>query len=391
MKLLTYTSLFPNCAQPFHGVFVYQRMVHFARRPQNKVVVVSPMPWVPTWLSAPKYSFVRAVPDQEEIGGITVFHPRYLLIPKISMALHGLLMFLGSHRLVQKLQQDNKFDAVDSHYVYPDGLAAALLARLVNLPLFVSARGTDMNLFPRFRLIRPMIRWTLRNAVGGIGVCKPLRDAMVEMGLPPALATVIGNGVDLHRFKPVSRSSARQQLGMRQDAIILVAIGALIPRKGLHFLIPAFARTARANHYLYIVGEGDQRRELQALAEQHNVSDRIFMIGVRPNEELNLWFSAANLSCLVSSREGWPNVLLESMACGTPVLATRVWGVPEVVVSSNLGILVDQNVDSIVKGLQDGLERQWDRELLIEHARSRTWDIVAEELEQYMFQRLESD
>jgi teichuronic acid biosynthesis glycosyltransferase TuaC len=390
MKILTYTSLFPNRAQPFHGVFVYQRMLHFARRSQNQVVVVSPVPWVPKWVSSPEYAGASTVPEREQIGGMTVFHPKYLLIPKISMPLHGLLMFLGSYRLVRTLQRENEFDAIDAHYVYPDGFAAALLAAALSLPLFVSARGTDMNLFPGFRLIRPMIRWTLGKVVGGIGVCKPLRDAMIEMGLPPLRATVIGNGVDLQRFQPIERGAARQRLGMQQDAVVIVAIGALIPRKGFHFLIPAFARTARQNQYLYIVGEGSQRSELEGLAKQHGVADRVLLAGARPNEELNLWYSAANLSCLVSSREGWPNVLLESLACGTPVVATKVWGVPEVIVSSNLGVLVDQNADSIAEGLRTGLARQWNREVLIEHARSRTWEVVADELEQYLKTRLRS-
>jgi glycosyltransferase involved in cell wall biosynthesis len=299
-------------------------------------------------------------------------------------------MFLGSFRLVRNLQCKMKFDAIDAHYVYPDGFAATLLARATRLPLFVSARGTDMNLFPKFRLIRPMIRWTLRKAMGGIGVCTSLRDAMIETGLTSDRATVIGNGVDLERFRPIERFAARQQLNMRQDAIVLVAIGALVPNKGFRFLIPAFARIAKENHHLYIVGEGAQRRELEDIATHHGVADRVSLVGGRPNEELNLWYSAADLSCLVSAREGWPNVLLESLSCGTPVVATKVGGVPEVILSPSLGVLVEQTIDSIQEGLLIGLERRWNREALIKYAQSRTWDVVAEELEQYLRAKLQS-
>jgi len=384
MKILTYTSLFPNRMQPAHGVFVYQRMAHFARRPGNSVVVVAPVPWVPKFISASNYRKVREIPHEEQIGELTVYHPRYLLVPRISMPLHGLLMFLGSCGLARKLQREHGFAAIDAHYVYPDGFAAALLGRLLALPVVVSARGTDMNLFPRFRLIRPLIKWTLRQVAAGIGVCAPLRDEMCKEGLPPERARVIGNGIDLQRFQPVDRAEARRRLGIPEHATVLVAVGALIPRKGFHLLIPAFARIARVreSYRLYIVGEGDQKKELQELAIQHGVEERVSLVGAWKNEELRYWYSAGNLSCLVSSREGWPNVLLESLACGTPVIATHIWGVPEVIVSPELGVLVEQTVDSIAQGLTTALERPWNRETLIQYARLRTWDVVAEEVEQ---------
>lgn len=375
--------------EPVHGVFVYQRMVHFASRPGNRVVVVAPVPWVPAWVANPKYAKIREIPSQEQFGGLTVFHPRYLLIPKISMAFHGLLMFLGSCRLVRKLAHSENFVAIDAHYVYPDGFAAILLGRMLKLPVVVSARGTDMNLFPMFRLIRPMIRWTLRRVTGGIGVCTPLRDAMVEMGLPFDQSVVIGNGIDLERFRPMEQAEARRCLGLPEDATVLVAVGALIPRKGFHFLIPAFARIVqqRPNCHLYIIGDGDQRRELEGLARDHGVDDRVHLVGGCPNEKLRNWYSAADLSCLASSREGWPNVLLESLACGTPVVATQVWGVKEVIVSPTLGVLVEQNVGDIARGLEDALSHSWDRQGLIGHAASRTWGVVAEEVEQYFSSR----
>ena len=367
-------------------------MAHFARRPGNKVVVVAPVPWVPAWVANPKYARVREIPYQEQFGELTVYHPRYLLLPKISMVFHGLLMFLGSRRIVHKLAHSENFTAIDAHYVYPDGFAAILLGRMLKLPVVASARGTDMNLFPSFRLIRPMIRWTLRRVIGGIGVCAPLRDAMVEMGLSSKHSVVIGNGVDLERFRPVEQGAARRSLGLPMDGTVLVAVGALIPRKGLHFLIPAFAKIVqqRPQSQLYIVGEGEQRRELEELAREQGVADRVHLVGGCPNENLQNWYSAADLSCLVSSREGWPNVLLESLACGTPVVATRVWGVQEVIVSPTLGVLVEQSVEAIAQGLKDALDRPWDRQALVRHAGSRTWDVVAEEVEQYLNSRLGS-
>jgi glycosyltransferase involved in cell wall biosynthesis len=301
------------------------------------------------------------------------------------MAIHGMLMFLGSFHLVRKLHKELSFDCIDAHYIYPDCFAAVLMGKRLGLPVIASARGTDINLFPSFRLVRPMIQWTLKNTAGNIGVCRALADEMIALGAQADRVTVIGNGVDLDRFQPVDQAEARRKLDIPADAQVIVAVGALIPRKGYQFLIPAIASIASRYPKLkaYIVGKGD-RTELQELCRKYNVEDRVFLVGSRPNEELNLWYSAADLSCLVSSREGWPNVILESLACGTPVLATGLWGVPEILVSPELGIMVAQERQAIADGLSQALSRAWDRDAILRYARTRTWDVVAQEVEQYL-------
>ncbi len=299
-------------------------------------------------------------------------------------------MFLGTFTLVRRLHRKMKFDCIDAHYVYPDGLAATLLARLLKIPVIISARGTDINHFPKFRMIRPMIRWTLKQSDGLVGVCTALKDAMVEIGAQPAKVQVIGNGVDLQRFAPIDRAAARRKLGISEEGKIVVSVGSLIPRKGFQYLIPAFAKVAPRHPglQLYLVGEGNFRRELEGVVSKSGMQGRIHLVGNRANEELALWYSAAEVSCLVSSREGWPNVLLESMACGTPVVATRVWGVPEIIVSSELGIMVEQNTEEIANGLERALQTQWDRTTLVQHARTRTWEVVAEEVEDFLAARV---
>ena len=392
MRVLTYTSLFPNQLQPAHGVFIYQRMSHFARRDGNEVVVVAPVPYFPSWLPASKRNVYANIPKQEQIGNLAVYHPRYLLIPKISMPVHGWFMFLGSYFTVRRLCRENQFDAIDAHYVYPDGFAAVLLGKIFNLPMILSARGTDMNLFPKFKLIRPMIRWTLQRVRGAIGVCTPLQDAMLESGLAPEKATVIGNGVDTSRFYPVDRVEARKRLSIPQDAQVVVSVGGLIERKGFHFLIPAVAKIAPRFPLLklYIVGAGEWEGKLQSMIKELGMRDRVFLTGPQPNEQLNFWYSAADVSCLASSREGWPNVLLESMACGTPPVATRVWGTPEVITSPELGIMVEQSADSIASGLEIALTRDWNRQKIAQYARQRTWDVVAAEVEEFFHAKLQT-
>ena len=390
MRVLTFTSLFPNAAEPLLGVFIYQRMVHFARRPGNIVQVVAPVPYFPSWLPWSRWHAMSRVPKQEQIGDLTVYHPRYPLVPKISMPVHGFLLLLGSFLLVRRLKREMRFDCIDAHYIYPDGFAAILLGKFSRVPVVLSARGTDINLFPSFRLIRRMICWALQRAAGVIAVCQALKDAMVDLGLPAEKIRVIGNGVDLERFQPVDPREARRRLGLPEEGPIIVSVGALIPRKGYQFLIPALAELAPRypGLKLYIVGEGDFRVELDTLVRETGLTARVFLVGSRPNAELKFWYSAADVSCLASSREGWPNVLLESMACGTPVVATRVWGVPEVIVSPELGVIVEQNREAIAAGLELALQRRWDREELVRYARTRTWEVVAAEVEHYLASRI---
>jgi teichuronic acid biosynthesis glycosyltransferase TuaC len=386
MRVLTFTTLFPNPAQPTLGVFVYQRMVHLARRAGHEVRVVAPVPYVPSWLPSRRWRALSQIPHEERKAELTVYHPRYLLVPKISMPLHGWLIFLGSLRCIRRLKKEMNFECIDAHYIYPDGFAAVLLGRHLGVPVVLSARGTDINLFPSFRFIRPMIRWSLRRAQGLIAVCGALKDAMVELGAAPDKVRVIGNGVDLQRFWAVEPAEARKRLGLPETGRIIVAVGGLIPRKGFHYLIPAFAQVAGDDPSLslYIVGEGESRGLLETLSKKFGVAERVHLTGSRPNEELRYWFSAAEVSCLVSSREGWPNVLLESMACGTPVVATGTWGVPEVVVSPELGVIVEQTPESISKGISTALQKKWDRDAIRRYAESRTWDDVAAEVEDYL-------
>jgi glycosyltransferase involved in cell wall biosynthesis len=390
MRILTFTSLFPNSVQPLRGVFVFQRVAHLARRPGNLIHVVAPVPYFPSWLPFERWQAEGRIPHEEAIGNLTVNHPRYFLLPKVSMSLHGRLMYAGSVSLVRKLHQKMSFDCIDAHYVYPDGYAAVLLGQKLDIPVIVSARGTDISLFPSFRAIRPMIRWTLQHAAGVVGVCEALKDAMIELGAEGAKACAIGNGIDLERFGPVNRGEARRRLEMPEDAEIIVSVGNLIPLKGFQFLIPAVAQIAprHPSLRLYIIGEGESREELEALAREKGVAERVFFVGRKPNEELKFWYSAANVSCLASVREGWANVLLESLASGTPAVATRVWGTPEVISSPEKGVLVEPNTASIAAGLEQALGRTWDREMLAKSARQRTWDVVAKEVEDFLASRV---
>ncbi len=385
LRVLTFTSLFPNAAQPNLGVFIYQRMAAFAAREGNSLEVIAPVPWAPSWVSGVRRSIFQRIPDAETIGSIHVHHPRYALLPKVSMPWHAWLMYRGSIGLAKRLHAERPFDCIDGHYIYPDGRASLLIGEALRIPTVVSARGSDINLFPGFALIRPQIRRTLLNAAGRIAVCDALKAVMRDVAKAARDIRVIGNGVDPARFFPSDRAEARRQLGLPKEERVIVCVAALQPVKGHEVLFRALQRLTKIfpSVQLYLLGDGPLRSSLEDLSQSLQLGGQIHFAGACPNEHLRPWYSAADVSCLVSSREGWPNVVLESLACGTPVVATRVWGTPEILKSPDLGVLVQQDADSIAAGLEQAIQREWDRENLVAYARSRDWSVVGQEVEAY--------
>ena len=385
MRILTFTALYPNSANPLQGIFIHQRVNHLARR-GNSLEVIAPVPYFPSWLPVERWRQFCKIPTEEVIDGVRIHHPRYPLLPGISMPAHGILMYLGSLSLARRLHRENPFDCIDAHFVYPDGFAAVRLGKTLHLPVVVSARGTDVNLYSSFRLIRPKLRWTLANASGAIAVSADLKNKMTTLGIPGEKIQVISNGVDTERFQPRDARSARKQLGIPEASIVIVSVGSLIESKGHHLLIEAVGKLAErfTSLQLYVIGEGVYRARLEEIVREKKLQERVLLPGNRPNEELCLWFNAADLSCLMSSREGWPNVVSESLACGTPVLATRTGGIPEIITSPEFGMLVERNFDSIVAGLEQALAKTWNRAEIARHSRSRSWDAVANEVEAFL-------
>ncbi|HEY2547604.1 MAG TPA: glycosyltransferase family 4 protein [Candidatus Acidoferrum sp.] len=386
MRILVFTSLFPSSTRPDFGIFILQRISHLAQRPGTTVKVVAPVPYFPSWIKSSRWGKYGLLSSEENVENLRVYHPRYPFLSGILMPLHGFLMFVGSFLLVRRLHRQYQFDCIDAHYVYPDGFAAVLLAKMLGLPIVVSARGTDINVFPSFRSVHPLIVWSLRKAAGIIAVSGSLKNAMISLGLPAEKICVIPNGVDIRRFHPFPQGEARRTLGLPADGKIAVSVASLTEGKNHPLLISAFAKMLGNSRgaKLFIIGDGPMRPVLQTLVAELHLDNSVVLAGAKPNQELALWFSAADVSCLVSSREGWPNVLMESIACGTPVVATRAGGVPEIIYSTDLGLLAEQDIDSVAAALESALAKTWDREALARHAQSRGWSEVAKEVEQYL-------
>lgn len=377
MKLLTFSSLYPNSVQPSQGIFVENRLRELLASGKAESRVLSPVPWAP-WGSGflSSYATFRKIEARAERHGIPVTYPRFFLIPKIGMTLAPTTMFLSLYRSVRKLIDDGyDFDLIDAHYFYPDGVAAAIIGRMLNKPVVITARGTDINLIPDYPLPRRQILWAAEQAAGLITVCQALKDTMVEMGVAENKIFALRNGVDLVRFHPGDRAEARKAFGASGKT--LLSVGHLIERKGHDLVIRAM--TELPDYHLLIAGDGPERENLQSLAQQLGVNRRVrFLGGVRPENMCQLYNSGDAL-ILASSREGWANVLLEAMACGTPVVASNVWGTPEVVTGPEAGVLMPElSPQGVIQGVRTLFAQLPERTVTRRYAEGYGWGPTTE-------------
>lgn len=372
VRLLTFSTLYPNAAQPEHGVFVENRLRHLVASGETASEVVAPVPYFPA--SAKMFGawarYAR-VPEREERHGLMVHHPRYPVVPRVGMHVAPHLLYRAMLGPLRRMLTAQRFDAIDAHYMYPDGVAAVWLGRALGLPVVVTCRGTDVNLIPRYRMPRRMIQGAIAGASAIITVSAALRDAVVELGAPPEKVRVLRNGVDTALFAPPpDREGTRAALGLSGPT--LISVGHLIERKGHHLVIEAL-RELPEWHAL-IVGEGPERTRLEALIAANGLASRVSLLGQQPHAALPALYGAADTLVLASSREGWANVLLESMASGTPVVATNIWGNPEVVRTPEAGVIVERDARSIA----DGVRRLWanrpDRAATRAYAEQFGWD-----------------
>ena len=341
IKTLLFSTLYPSSARPIHGIFVETRLRELLKSGEVETQVVAPVPWFPfsgeRW---GEYGRFAATPRFEQRNGVDLHHPRYFLPPKIGMNIAPHTLARGALPTIRKLMRDGfDFDLIDAHYYYPDGVAAGFLAKWLGKPFVVTARGTDLSQIPQFAYPRRLILDTAARASASIGVCAALMDSLAELGADRQRLHVMRNGVDLERFQPVDRIEARQHLGLPVDRRILLSVGLLIERKGHHIAIEALKQLPE-EVLLVIAGSGPERERLQNLARECGVADRVQFAGQVPNDQLKRWYSAADALVLCSSREGWANVLLEAMACGTPAIATDIWGTPEVIQRREAGRLM---------------------------------------------------
>lgn len=370
MRLLIVTSQFPIAGEPNRGRPIYQTVRELSRLAQ--VRVLSPVATYPRWAQPRSYLY-RASDEHHSVPGCDVEYVRYPALPAVSRPFNGRLCA----RAIAAPLRAFAPDLVLSYWLYPDAYGAMLAARQAEVPLVVGARGSDLRVRDAIsrRLTRPVLHAARRLLV----VSEDLgRVAERDYGAHPDRIRAIPNGCDASIFHPADRAEARRALDLPADAEVVTYVGRLVPEKGLRELLAAAGalRASRPRLQLVLVGEGPMHGELAALAAAGELPVRF--AGTRPPAEVARWMCASDLVTLPSYSEGHPNVLVEALACGRPVVSTPVGGIPEVVDAAS-GVLVPaRDPAALAEGLREALERDWDEAALARRF-SRDWRQVAQD------------
>lgn len=374
MRVLSFSYCFPQPGRPTWGVFVAQRLAALAR--QVELEVASPVPTLPLLGRLGSAS----LPQQDEVMGLKVWRPRFAYLPGLLKSLDARLYARGLHGWLVRYLQKRTVDLLDAHFVWPDGVGVWLLARQVGLPYAITLRG---KIYPCLDVPaqRRQCADALRNAAAVISVDSRMAQIAVDLGAPADRVHVIPNGVDRKRFQPMNRVEARAQLGLPADGRLLVTVAHLGPRKGHREVIEALRLLPRDVRLVLVGGDpagGANERALKSLARRTGVADRVILAGPQPYDRIPLYFAACDASVLASYREGCPNVVLESLACGRPVVATDVGAVPDLIDEARNGRIVPaRDVKSLTEGIRDVFEREWPPEAVRSSRAVRSWDEVA--------------
>jgi len=379
MKVLFISNLYPSSVEPARGTFNQARLDYWHRR--FDVKIIAPISW---FFIKGKFTPAKPVPAYEKIDGLDVYHPRAFYLPKVFRNLNPYLFAQSIRPLVKRIKQEFNFDQIHADWLYPDACAAAKIARELDVPLTVSVAGSDANVYLQYRIRRRQILAMLDQAATVVVRSDALRQVLIQHGVAPAKAVLIYNGVDCDRYRPMPKAAARQQLQLNFDGPLLVYVGRLSPEKGVSDLLQAFARVpapAGQPVRLLIVGDGFLRADLQSEAAALGIADRVIWAGSKPPQEIPTYLCASDLLCLASHREGVPNVVLEANACGIPVVATKVGGVPEVLTEQTAVLAPPQNPVGLAQAIQMALAKQWDPNLIRMTAQHYSWPENAAQME----------
>ena len=371
LRILTFSTLYPNAAKPQHGVFVENRLRQLLASDEVSARVLAPVPYFPfRGERFGRYAAFARAPRSESRFGIEIDHPRFLAVPKVGMAAAPFLLYASARLAAARLQRAGHiYDLIDAHYFYPDGVAAMMLGRVLGLPVAITARGSDINIIPDHAMPRRLIRWAANQADGVIAVSSALATKLSELGIERSRITVLRNGIDETLFRPTTPFGSEGQV---RSSPLAVSVGNLVPLKGHDLAITALQQIPDLR--LWIVGAGPERSRLEALSSSLGVDGRVRFLGTVPHERMPEVYSAADLLILASEYEGWPNVLLEAMACGARVVATNVSDVPQVITRPAAGAWIrERTPPELARAVREVLAEPLPREQTRAHALAFTW------------------
>jgi teichuronic acid biosynthesis glycosyltransferase TuaC len=371
MRVLIMTKIFPNRIEPLSAPF--NRKQFGALAAFCDVEVVATIPWFPGSASFRRWSpagRLHGVPAHDRIEGLEVVHPRALFVPKIGNAVSGALYAasLVSHVWPYR----GRVDVVLGSWAYPDGFAAVMLAELLGVPAVIKLHGSDMDVVARMPGPRRCLKWALPRAQRVVAVSQSLGRAAAELGVDPDRIDVVPNGVDTATFNPSDREAARRELGVAHGSSVVLFVGRIEREKGALDLVQALGAPELRHVQLVMVGDGSALASCRQVALASGA--RVEFKGALPHTEVARWLAACDVLALPSWHEGMPNAVLEALACGRRVVATSVGGIPDVLSSDTLGVLVPpRDISALATALAGALRAPYDAAKVAAKAQVPNW------------------
>jgi glycosyltransferase involved in cell wall biosynthesis len=373
LRIAVVTAHFPSSGQPTHGRPAYQTLRLLSEK--CAVRVFYPHAAYPSWLR-PRSRGYHALDASYRLPGVQAEYHDYPVLPLLSRPFNG----GTAARVLLPHVRDFAPDLVFSYVLYPDGYAALKIGQALSLPVVVMGVGSDVHsIGDRFSAMRT--RALLREADFVLAISDDLRQRVVAMGAPAEKTRALISGCDLSVFHLRDRVAARRKLGIDPAAEVVVYIGRMDVKKGLRELIRAAAKLhpARAMLHVYLVGEGPDRPLIESAIQASNAGSYIHALPECSFDEVAEWMAAADLVTLPSYMEGCPNVVLEALASGRPVVAAKVGGIPEIMNSECGELVPPRDSGALAQALASVLDRSWNAETISAHW-SRGWETVAQEL-----------
>ncbi len=389
LRILSLSCAYPNPVEPQLGIFVRRRLQQLAGLSEVRVAA----PFTVVKYGNPKGKRFRIgknqCPDDRQDGAIQVVHPRWFYVP-FGGGLTAFLLFLQVLYPLARMRRLFPFEVIDTHFGYPDGIAGALLSMALRVPFTMTLRGNEPK-HARNLAGRCCMGWALRKASRVFTVSERLRQFAIGLGASADRVKTIPNGVDTSVFFPRDRRACRDKYGLAPDRLIVLSAGALVERKGHHRIIEALGAFSGEGTevQLLIAGgagpEGDYESRIRQAISSSGLRQAVRFLGVIDSEAMAEVMSAADVLCLASTNEGWPNVVHEALACGTPVVATDVGAIPDMLPDNRYGLIIPVNDDSALRSaLKKALKMTWDRPAISAWGMARSWRQVAQEVLQEM-------
>ncbi|MDB5322681.1 MAG: family glycosyltransferase [Phycisphaerales bacterium] len=352
MRVLAVTNLYPNPYQPHRAPFNRQQLRALAA--QHELAVIAPIAWTDE-LMLRRPGGAGLMPGRRAIcDGMAVDHPLYLFPPKVLRGWYGHCFRESIRARFMDAVEEIQPDVIYATWAYPDGWAAVELAREAGLPVAVKVHGSDILLLGGRGGRRRRTIEVLSRADAVVAVSRHLAGQVAALGADAQRVSVVYNGIDKTLFHPGEVAPPERN----DEPPLVLYVGNLLPVKGLDVLIDACDRLARRGVHFdcRLIGQGPMKRAIERQIRERSLEDRVKLLGPRPLEELPAWYRKANLLVLPSRSEGVPNVVLEALACRTPVVATRVGGVSEII--GNDGLVAAGDAAALATAIEAALMRK---------------------------------